>query len=165
MLTHLLPSRRLSLTVAAPPPLVAQRLANAIAPYSTGLKLWRSPDKPFIGDAGEDGFEIRRHIRYRNSFLPIVTGQYAVTAEGTRITVTMQIHPIVLAFMGIWSSFWFIPVTMMLAATSGSERLLILFALLAPLLFLVIIHKVFNWEANQAEIFLRQTLLSHPVNR
>jgi hypothetical protein len=66
---------------------------------------WRSPDlmsPPFVGTVQEDSFRIRRDIRHRNSFLPVVCGRLVPTPTGTRVWVTMFIHPLVLVFMLFW---------------------------------------------------------------
>ncbi|MGD1850399.1 MAG: hypothetical protein ACFCBU_07255 [Cyanophyceae cyanobacterium] len=159
MAVKILPSRRLELIVAAPPSQVAQRLNGAIAPYR-GLQLLKRVTKPFLGQSSDNGFEIRRHIHYRNSFLPIVTGQYAATPQGTRVIVTMQLHPLVIVFIILWSSIWFPVFTMLLLTAEDSDRQFAMLALAMPLVSWIIVHRVFEFEANQAETFLRKTLLS-----
>src|SRR5450432_1343655 len=59
-------------------------------------------DPPFIGIVQEDSFKLQRAIRYRNSFLPMVRGRIAPTPTGTRINVTMYIHPLVALFMMVF---------------------------------------------------------------
>ena len=58
--------------------------------------------KPFQGKCSREGFRITRIIRYRNSFLPIINGNYLNSSNGTTIQIKMGLHPIVIAFMGIW---------------------------------------------------------------
>ncbi len=57
---------------------------------------------PFIGKVEGDTFHIRRDIRYRNSFLPLVRGQVAASRLGTRINITMSLHPLVTIFILFW---------------------------------------------------------------
>ncbi|MGD1938936.1 MAG: hypothetical protein ACFCA4_15490 [Cyanophyceae cyanobacterium] len=164
MAIKILPSRRLELVVPASPTQVAQRLEGAIAPHPSGLAALRRVTKPFLGRSSDNGFEIRRRIDYRNSFIPIVTGQYAAIAQGTRITITMQIHPAVIVFVTLWSGIWF-PVWTIFLLTPGEglgelDRRFAVFALAMPIVGWVIIHRVFESEANQAEEFLRKRLLS-----
>jgi hypothetical protein len=54
----------------------------------------------------ETSFRIRRDIRYRNSFLPLVWGNIVPTPMGARVVVTMFMHPLVLAFLGmlVWGA-------------------------------------------------------------
>jgi len=63
-----------------------------------------SASPPFIGKIEGDRFKVRRDVRYRNSFLPIVTGRVASVPSGVRIDVTMSLHPAVAVFMLIWFS-------------------------------------------------------------
>ena len=51
----------------------------------------RDPSHPFIGTVRDGSFKIRRDIRSRNSFLPIVRGRLSPTPTGTRVKVTMSI--------------------------------------------------------------------------
>jgi hypothetical protein len=63
----------------------------------------RSPDgPPFIGSVQDYSFRIRRDIRYRNSFLPLVWGHIVPTPTGAGVIVTMFMHPFTLAFMLFW---------------------------------------------------------------
>ena len=66
---------------------------------------WRARElasPPFIGTVQDDSFRLRRDIRYRNSFLPLVWGRFISTPTGTRVSVTMFIHPLVALFMAFW---------------------------------------------------------------
>jgi hypothetical protein len=57
---------------------------------------------PFLGVVQDESFKIRRDIRYRNSFLPILRGRLTAHGLGTRVSVTMALHPLVAIFMGVW---------------------------------------------------------------
>src|SRR5439155_14819630 len=59
---------------------------------------------PFLGTARASSFRLRRDIRYRNSFLPLVWGRIVPSGVGSRINVTMFLHPLVALFMIIWFS-------------------------------------------------------------
>ena len=56
----------------------------------------------FQGRVDSSGFEVTRIIKYRNSFLPIIKGNFADHDSGTTITITMQLQPLVVAFMCVW---------------------------------------------------------------
>ncbi len=58
--------------------------------------------KTFQGTVEHDGFKITRIIHYRNSFLPVVRGRFAPGPSGFTVTVTMRLHPFVMAFMCLW---------------------------------------------------------------
>ena len=58
--------------------------------------------QPFEGVVGDGAFDVRRIIGYRNSFLPQIRGTISAAAEGSRISITMSLHPLVLGFMIVW---------------------------------------------------------------
>jgi hypothetical protein len=58
--------------------------------------------EPFIGRVRDESFKLRRDIRYRNSFLPLVRGRIVPTSTGTRVSVAMFVHPFVAVFMLFW---------------------------------------------------------------
>jgi hypothetical protein len=59
---------------------------------------------PFLGKLGHNTFRLSRDIRYRNSFLPLIWGRIVPTSRGSRINVTMFLHPFVAMFMIVWFS-------------------------------------------------------------
>ena len=59
---------------------------------------------PFLGKVGRNSFWLRRDIRYWNSFLPLVWGRIVPSPRGSRINVTMFLHPFVALFMIFWFS-------------------------------------------------------------
>ena len=59
---------------------------------------------PFLGRVCGNSFSLRRDIDYRNSFLPLVFGRIAPRRGGSRVSVTMFIHPAVALFMIVWFS-------------------------------------------------------------
>src|SRR5262245_54110562 len=64
---------------------------------------WRPKGTPpFFGEIEGSEFRLHRDIRYRNSFLPRITGYVASGPSGTKIDVTMRLHPFVLVFMALW---------------------------------------------------------------
>jgi hypothetical protein len=62
----------------------------------------RVPGTPFIGTVEGDAFYLYRDIRYRNSFLPRISGQVHAVPAGSRVSVRMHLHPIVAGFMVFW---------------------------------------------------------------
>ena len=66
--------------------------------------LGRRPEgaTPFIGKVEGSEFKCYRDIRYRNSFLPRIAGHVDSDPNGTKIDVTMYLHPLVLAFLLFW---------------------------------------------------------------
>jgi hypothetical protein len=59
---------------------------------------------PFLGKASRGTFRLHRDIRYRNSFLPFVWGRIVPSRGGSRINITMFLHPLVTLFMIVWFS-------------------------------------------------------------
>src|SRR5262245_58927278 len=57
---------------------------------------------PFIGKVEGSEFKCYRDIRYRNSFLPRITGRVDADVDGAKIDVVMYLHPFVLVFMLFW---------------------------------------------------------------
>lgn len=57
---------------------------------------------PFIGKVEGDAFCMYRDIRYRNSFLPQVRGSVVSTSRGSRVLITMYLHPLVALFVLFW---------------------------------------------------------------
>jgi len=56
----------------------------------------------FQGYINTNEFEVTKIIHYRNSFLPVIKGEVADHDSGTTVTITMRLHPLVLAFMCAW---------------------------------------------------------------
>ena len=90
-----MPISSFQVDVNAPPSVVVERLRAVVEPPSwLGFRTpWspRDPSHPFIGTVRDSSFEIRRDIRSRNSFLPIVRGRISPTPMGTRVEVAMSI--------------------------------------------------------------------------
>jgi hypothetical protein len=57
---------------------------------------------PFIGKIEGSEFHIHRDIRYRNSFLPRISGKVSASRLGTQIKITMSLHPFVAIFILFW---------------------------------------------------------------
>jgi hypothetical protein len=56
----------------------------------------------FIGKVEGDAFRMYRDIRYRNSFLPQLRGSVVSTSRGSRVLITMYLHPLVAVFVLFW---------------------------------------------------------------
>src|SRR2546426_7910971 len=67
--------------------------------YSFGLG---DAAPPFVGKVERDRFRVHRDIRYRNSFLPMVWGHITSGPTGSRVRVTVFMHPVVTGFMAVW---------------------------------------------------------------
>lgn len=110
----------------------------------------------FEGTITDASFEIQRIISYRNSFLPQLRGSIAAEGEGSRVSVTMQLHPVVMVFMIIWlSGVLFAAIAFIPAAVSDRANLGLALIPLGMLLFGVILTLgAFTFEAKKAERLL-----------
>lgn len=104
-----MPFYRFEIEVNAPPPAVVERLRRIVRGKLSFRESLRqsfpfnqAEGALFIGSVMDDCFKMRRNIRYRNSFLPIIRGRIASYGVGTRVSVTMFLHPIVAIFMIFW---------------------------------------------------------------
>ena len=102
-----MPISSFQVDVNAPPGVVAERLRAVVGPapfVSVSVPWWGSDtaNPPFIGKVRDGSFRIQRDTRCRNSFLPIVWGHIVATPRGTRVNVTMFIHPFAAIFMAVW---------------------------------------------------------------
>lgn len=104
-----MPFYRFEIDVDFPPPVVVERLRSIVRDKRTFReslsRMWlfgNTEGAPFIGSVQDGSFKIRRDIRYRNSFLPIIWGRVLPNGVGTRVFVTMLLHPLVLLFMIFW---------------------------------------------------------------
>ena len=57
---------------------------------------------PFEGTIAGDRFVIRRVIRYRNSFRPLISGRVSAVASGSRIDIVLTLTAPVAVVMSGW---------------------------------------------------------------
>lgn len=66
-------------------------------------KVFLSADAEFIGQVNPLDFKIVPKINYRNSFLPVLTGDMTKNAAGgTTLDITLQMHLLTRIFMSFW---------------------------------------------------------------
>jgi hypothetical protein len=65
-------------------------------------KPWARNHTPLQGSIYARGFTATRVIHYRNSFLPVLYGQFIPHKQGTTIHIRMMLHPLVLLFLANW---------------------------------------------------------------
>lgn len=140
---RILPYHRLTLKTSDSVMEIIHRLeAHIEAP-----KIWewrRSPDHaPYCGTISPDGFNIRRVIDYRNSFLPQIRGRFEPLPDGTTVHITLSLHPIVSSFLLFWGSSWCSISLLFLVATLFSEDMELETLLFIPLPIIVLL--IFSW--------------------
>lgn len=62
-------------------------------------------EKPYEGNIIENKFSINRVIEYRNSFLPLITGEITSKLTGSEIHIKMQLHKFTRIFISLWLGF------------------------------------------------------------
>ena len=83
---------------------VLKRIEQNIVPkqkFSSRL-FGRNTPKPYEGVISENAFTISRIIDYRNSFLPVITGNISSYPGQTQVNIKMRPFRFVLFFMGFW---------------------------------------------------------------
>ena len=147
-----MPFRRFHIDAVTTPEIVIERLRTEVRPKPDFEEyfraIWKSPkpERPvFIGKIDGHTFRIQQVVRGRNSFIPLIWGRIEPAPGGTRIDVTMFMHPLVSAFMLFWLGvcgwgFWQNP---------SEIPFLIMFAFGATLSI-----GGFYWEAAKAERLL-----------
>lgn len=90
-------ARKLIETIIVPKPSFSQAFLNAL-----DNMFKKSGTDQFIGKLDDHGFRLTRVIYYRNSFLPIVKGRFEQGSVGTRLEVSMTLHPAITVFVLIW---------------------------------------------------------------
>ncbi len=132
---------------------LTESLSSIIEPPARSFRLLRSAnsEKSFEGAVRVDHFKIHRISAGRNSFLPIIKGRFAASAKGTRITVALSLHPLVIGFSVLWCAG---VGTVMTASILNSEPRKSI-GLIAMLIFLYLISIFsFRLEANTAKRLL-----------
>jgi hypothetical protein len=151
-----LPYRAFELYSALPPGEVLQRIARVTEP-----RRWirfGSAAQPFEGAVEGSSFDLLRTISYRNSFLPRVRGSVRGIATGSRLAVTMTLHPAVMVFLFVWvGGVLTIGAGLVLGALNGQVEFYFAFLPVGMLLFLwVLAVGAFTFEARKAERLLRE---------
>jgi hypothetical protein len=62
----------------------------------------RRYSKPYTGQINGLTFSMTRNINYRNSFIPVITGQLITYSNQTEVKVKMRLNTFVLVFITFW---------------------------------------------------------------
>ena len=101
MLDLLFPGRSVAFDSSLALEVVTERLQQEIT----------KPARPFFdrrtqlfqGDFTDGRFKMMRIVKGRNSFNPVIRGQLSRTATGTRVDAQLQLHPLVLGILAIFT--------------------------------------------------------------
>ncbi|HET6989671.1 MAG TPA: hypothetical protein VFJ43_00030 [Bacteroidia bacterium] len=78
---------------------------NITPPTATTAGYWGERNtKTYEGEIRGNHFDIKRIIRYQNSFLPEISGVIVKNPEGTKILVKVKLHILVLILIGLVSA-------------------------------------------------------------
>jgi hypothetical protein len=81
---------------------VQQRISGFVEPFKWFRWLSSREHKPYEGQIESYKFRISRAIHYRNSFLPIITGEIQPDSGGSTIRITMRMDELTSIFMFFW---------------------------------------------------------------
>ena len=115
-----IPYNQFVIETSLPAEKVMEKLLQVVQPK----KFWPNPfsddRKQFEGTVSKDGFRVVRNIYYLNSFIPFIKGRFNSSDSGTRITITMSIHPfVVLTFALVFAFFGYFFFTFLMDLISG----------------------------------------------
>ena len=95
----ILPYRRFTIETRLEPSEVEARLKDAVQP-PPWFHRRSKPERPLIGRVDGITFDVMRSVPGRNSFRPFVRGTIEPAERGARITGTLQLHALVIVFLG-----------------------------------------------------------------
>ena len=163
-LKSLLPFENYTLTTSLSVDEVLNRLAKNIG-YEQGFSfsaIARNLDKPYTGEIIGKTFTMSRNISYKNSFLPVITGQISAQHGQTQINIKMQPATFILVFTSIWlGAVALICISILMDMLSEFDKILqnglspvslIPFGML--ILFCLVIHFAFKMESKISKNFL-----------
>lgn len=140
-----------SFTIETPDPLpiAVEKLAAQIeSPRGFRLSFSRH-HAPYSGTISETGFEIHRIIDYRNSFLPVIRGEFESSPFGTIVRIKMGLHPFTIAFLAFWYLTWYsFSIPICLAGAMPND--IALWFLGMPMAILLAFWCAFWYEANRS---------------
>ncbi|MEL7034300.1 MAG: hypothetical protein AAFO04_01575 [Cyanobacteria bacterium J06592_8] len=162
---RLLPQEKFTLRTPEPLSKIIERLEAKIeAPKTFRWRVSRN-HPPYAGTISEDGFKIYRIIHYRNSFLPIIRGEFQSFLNETQVHITMSLHPFILAFLIFWFSTFFSVLIPIVLHEILSENGLVFPETLflgLPIFVLFTFWCAFWYEANYSRNELTQIITEKP---
>ena len=145
-------------TTTMTPSELAEKLSHIVEPkqHWTHAIFRKKRSKPFEGEVSDTSFEIRPIIRYRNSFIPIISGQVIAVERGSVIKLEMKLHSFVKSFMVSWLGSLGIGLIWITASMiqTLSFNPLIFFPMVMWLFGYFLVKKGFNYEAIPAQTTL-----------
>ncbi len=156
-----------------PPDVVAARLSAIVDP----TELFGGRHNPYLqhpyfqGAVWAGGFEVRKIILYRNSFVPVLRGHFKPTPAGTAVHVTMSLQTWVAVFVYVWLGFagllfvGFLATGAFAALNGDASRLFGVTVALGPLLAMwATANFGFWWEASSCRVEITRAVTDGGVS-
>jgi hypothetical protein len=112
--------------------------------------------KPFRGHIGKNYFKVWRIIKYRNSFLPVITGKLCPTETGSKIEVFLRLNYSVMIFWALWMLAAICFLIMFIFILAGVEKLFSLVPLFMIVFGYLLCMIPFNIESSKAKEILKE---------
>lgn len=118
----------------------------------------------FVGTVEGSKFNIHRNIKYRNSFLPYLSGSIEALPSGSSIRVSARLHflvlPLLIFILGVFVKIWVEKVILPnLFVTSPEQAFVSTLSLLGVFLFVYALSVIaFNWELKKTMADLEKCL-------
>ena len=129
---------------------VIERLQDCIAPKKDFSLFDRynntSNGKLYEGNISGQTFEVSRIINYRNSFLPVITGNITQENNATIIKINMRLHKFISAFLLIWCTAFAGGMIFLLTQDVGFT-----FFYVMPFVVLIVFFGAFKFEVNKSK--------------
>lgn len=163
MIDLFFPGRSVRFETSLTPEEVTHRLQQEIT--APARPFFDRRTQHFQGTFADGRFHMLRIVKGRNSFNPVITGQLSPMAGGTRIEAQLQLHPVVIGFLAI-----FTVIASRIASVAAPELLAtpsagIAGGLGALLLLVLLFAGIANLEAGKTLKVLSAVIGTRPVQR
>lgn len=141
--------------------LLKNKKTSVLASWSLNLPIVPIRKELFLGTVDKSSFSAVRIINYRNSFLPVINGKVTPTAQGSQVSIQMNLHFIVLMFLSFWlAGVVFFAVAYSYSNLDFSLSMETIFPALFPLLGLLLISLGFIPEVIIAKRLLSKAIMA-----
>lgn len=128
------------------------------------------PKTQFYGKIEGQTFQVRRAIRYNNSFQPIADGRFDFHSMGTQIIISKKMQLYVRVFCYIWLAITLAFLLMVLSVgTAQLEHPDIYIMLMTPVgmivFFFMLTYGAFYYEARKTKLLLMDVFKAYEVDR
>ncbi|MBZ0245079.1 MAG: hypothetical protein K8H85_03945 [Cyclobacteriaceae bacterium] len=117
-------------------------------------------NKLLEGEVGPGSFTLKRRISYRNSFQPIMIGDYSSGSDGTIVSIKFRLYTVALVFAILFLSFGLLMITIgiVLSLNNFDSISFLPNSLIITLCFYVILVGGFNFELMKSKQLIRELL-------